>query len=96
MSYEQWTVEQLRAACQERGIKATGKRGALIDRLETFDVAAARDGANGPHKRARDDGEGNAALLAACLDASLEVVLAALRAGPDVSCVDDKGNTPVV
>lgn len=57
MSYEEWTVEQLRAACKARGLD---EKLTLVARLESFDAArvasvtATNDGAGGQRKRGRE------------------------------------------
>lgn len=78
--------------CRKRGLKDTGKRELLIDRLETFDLGRRNEGGT-TKKRERDDRtqeEKDKELLRVCGEGTLEEAIAALDADANPNTIDEK------
>ena len=94
MSYNDWSEEELRNECKKRGLKTTGTKDALVDRLETSDVTKRQMSEEMTKKRERDDGktqeEKNEELIRACKVGTLEEVCSALDGGADKNAMDEE------
>jgi ankyrin repeat protein len=92
MNYKKRSKEDLRNECRTRGLKDTGGKELLVERLETADLTEKRL-VDATRKRERDDRtqeEKDAALLSACRCGTLKKVIRALDAGANCNAVDSK------
>jgi ankyrin repeat protein len=102
MSYASWTKEELKAECAKRGLKATGAKDLLLERLETWDACHARgqehEGASRKRKAVSEEEqrELDAGLLHAAKSGSLPDVCEALSGGTNVNCVNDERRSPLM
>src|SRR3990167_2913067 len=94
ISYNDWSEEELKSECEKRGLKTTGTKDSLVDRLETFDAAKQQMAEEMTKKRERDDGKTqekkNKEFMRACRKGTLEEVCSALDDGADKNAMDVK------
>jgi ankyrin repeat protein len=95
MSYDGWSEQELQEECTRRGLKTTGTKGVLVERLDELQVKL-----KVAHKRkAVSEDEQDALgkeLLSACKGGSLEAVRAALSRGANSNCVDENLSSPLM
>ncbi len=98
MSYDGWSKQELQEECTRRGLKTTGLKAVLVERLESNDESAAKAAVS--HKRKAVSEEEQDALdeqlLSVCKGGSLEAVRAALSGGAIVNCVDETLSSPLM
>ncbi len=89
MSYDGWSKQELQEECT--GLKTTGSKVVLVERLESNDESAVKAAVS--HKRKAVSEEEKDALdeqlLSACKGGSLQAVRVALSSGANSSCVDE-------
>jgi ankyrin repeat protein len=102
MKYERWSREELEEECAKRGVKTMGSKELLIDRLDTWDAAAARSRLLSrkrkpahPAVSEEEQRELDLGLLRAS-KASLADVRAALSRGASVNCVGSDRYSPLM
>jgi hypothetical protein len=99
MSYDGWSKQELQEECTRRGLKMTGTKAVLVERLETNDELRAVKAAVSHKRKAVSEEEQDALdeqLLGACKGGSLEAVRAALSSGANSSCVDEDLCSPLI
>jgi hypothetical protein len=98
MSYDGWSEQELQEECTRRGLKTTGTKAFLVERLETNDEVQALKAAMSHKRKAVSEEEQDALdkqLLDACKGGSLEV-RAAVSSGANSSCVDKGLSSPLM
>jgi hypothetical protein len=81
VSYDGWSKQELQEECSRRGLKTTGSKEVLVERLETNDEVQALRAAVSHKRKAVNKEEQDALdeqLRNACKGGSLEAVRAAL------------------
>jgi hypothetical protein len=87
-TYDEWTEEQLQHECDRRELKSQGEKASLVDRLRSYDVAAAQAQAlNSPLRRLQQGAQEalNAAFFQAARSGTVEAVRKALAQGAHVN-----------
>jgi ankyrin repeat protein len=99
-SYDGWSKQELQEECTRRGLKTTGTKAVLVERLESNDELQVKLKAAVSHKRKAVSEEEQDALdeqlLDACEGGSLDAVRAALSSGANSSCVDEDLLSPLM
>ncbi len=98
MSYDGWSKQELQEECTRRGLKTTGTKAVLVERLESNDEVQTVKAAASHKRKAVGKEEQDALdkeLLDACDGGSLEAVRAALSSGANSSWVDERLWSPL-
>jgi hypothetical protein len=98
MSYDGWSEQDLQVECTRRGLKTTGTKEVLVERLESNDVWTAKAAVSHKRKAVAKEEQGalDKQLRLVCKGGSLEAVRAALSSGANVNCVDEKLSSPLM
>jgi ankyrin repeat protein len=99
-SYDGWSTQEMQEECTRRGLKTTGTKAVLVERLENNDELQVKLKAAVSHKRKAVSKEEQDALdkelLSMCKRGSLEAVRAVLSSAcANSSCVDKSPSSPL-
>jgi ankyrin repeat protein len=99
MSHVGWSKQELQVECTRRGLKTTGTKAFLVERLETNDELRAVKAAVSLKRKAVSEEEQGALdkqLRNVCKGGSLEAVRAALSSGANGNCVNENLTSPLM
>jgi hypothetical protein len=94
MSYDGWSEQELQEECSRRGLKTTGSKAVLVERLESNN-SSLKAAVSHKHKAVSEE-ECSGRAATQYVPGSLKAVWAALSGGANASCVDENLSSPLI